>query len=294
MRDLADNKIVDLSKFHNVAIYIDYENIYKILLKEHTNLIHIGFFEHMQAWCEKRHLRIVKTVAYCNFDNRDLHDSFHQTLLQEYGVSTVHTSNRGKNYADLQISIDAINDMYLNSNIDEFIIISNDKDMSPLLSSIKSNKRKVSLITAGELYDHAICNVPDEHYNLFDIIGKSSVKSLYIGYIQEKVYENLSKFLNDILLTPMSFKKRDYVCTLSNHVRHFSLMEYEMLSIYKNLYKEGKFLIYRYTYRDKDYYGIITIDVQQILINNSLLEENDFVSDFDFDIKIEESYNNFL
>ena len=67
-----------------------------------------------------------------------------------------------------------------------------------------------------------------------------------------------------------------------------------MLSIYKNLYKEGKFLIYRYTYRDKDYYGIITIDVQQILINNSLLEENDFVSDFDFDIKIEESYNNFL
>ena len=43
--------------------------------------------------------------------------------------------------------------VYLNENIDEFIIISNDKDMSPLINTIKANKRKAVLITANDNYE---------------------------------------------------------------------------------------------------------------------------------------------
>ena len=82
-----------------------------------------------------------------------MYDSYHQSKLQEYGVETVHTSNRGKNYADMQLAIDVLNQMYLNENIDEFIIISNDKDMSPLINTIKANKRKAVLITANDNYE---------------------------------------------------------------------------------------------------------------------------------------------
>lgn len=283
----------DLSTFHNVAIYIDYENVYKILLKEHKNLIHMGFFEHMQSWCKSQHLRIIKTVAYCNFDNIDLHESFHQTLLQEYGVSTIHTSNRGKNYADLQISIDAINDMYLNNNIDAFIIVSNDKDMSPLINSIKSNKRKVILITAGDLYDHAIQNVPDEHFDIQNIIDTSSVESLYVDYIQKKVYENLCSFLDELIYNKNTFKKYDYTYTLSNLVEHFSLMEYEMLSIFKKLFMDKKIFVYKYEYRDATYYGIICDKFKESLVNNGTFQEDDFVDNFNFDEKIEASYCKF-
>ena len=52
-----------------------------------------------------------------------MHDSYHQSLLQSCGVETIHTSNQGKNFADLQITIDVLNAMHMNSNIDEFMII---------------------------------------------------------------------------------------------------------------------------------------------------------------------------
>ena len=55
--------------------------------------------------------------------------------MQSYGVETIHTSNQGKNYADLKLAIDVLNSMYTNDNIDEFIIMSNDKDMTPLLNT---------------------------------------------------------------------------------------------------------------------------------------------------------------
>lgn len=142
-----------MAEFHNVAIFIDYENIYKVLLPENKNLLRMGFFEKLREWCKTNSQRIVKIVSYCKYDNSDLYDSYHQSKLQEYGVETVHTSNRGKNYADMQLAIDVLNQMYLNENIDEFIIISNDKDMSPLINTIKANKRKAVLITANDNYE---------------------------------------------------------------------------------------------------------------------------------------------
>ena len=33
------------NKFYNVALFIDYENICKTLIKKHTNVIRLGFFE---------------------------------------------------------------------------------------------------------------------------------------------------------------------------------------------------------------------------------------------------------
>ena len=213
----------------NVAIYIDYENIYKTLLKEKKNLLREGFFESISKWCKDNNLRIVKIVAYCNFDNEDLYKSYHQTILQEYGVNTVHTSNRGKNYADLQISIDAINDMYLNHNIDEFIIMSNDKDMSPLLNTIKSNKKKAILLTVGETYDYALCNVPDEHITLESILEKVDENNLYIHHIEDKVHENIQMYVREqlnLFSKKEEFKKFELNYAVENQVKYKHIMEY--------------------------------------------------------------------
>ena len=87
----------------NVAVFIDYENVYKALLEEKTNVLRLAFFEKLRKWCSEHQRRVVRIVVYCNFDNMDLHESFHQSVLQSYGVETVHTSNQGKNYADLKI-----------------------------------------------------------------------------------------------------------------------------------------------------------------------------------------------
>lgn len=90
----------------NVAVFIDYENVYKALLERHTNVLRLAFFEKLRKWCSEHQRRVAKIAVYCNFDNIDLHESYHQSILQSYGVETVHTSNQGKNYADLKITID--------------------------------------------------------------------------------------------------------------------------------------------------------------------------------------------
>ena len=75
----------------NVAVFIDYENVHKALLAQRTNILRLSFFEKLRKWCSNNQRRVVRIVVYCNFDNVDLHDSYHQSILQNYGVETVHT-----------------------------------------------------------------------------------------------------------------------------------------------------------------------------------------------------------
>ena len=165
------------NNLYNAALFIDYENVYKNLLHENRNIIRDGFFEKIRKWCQKNNRRLVKIAVYCNYDNQDLHESYHQSLLQSYGVESIHTSNQGKNFADLQITIDVLTAMHLNNNIDEFLIMSNDKDMTPLLNNIRYNKRKVSVITVGNKYNDAICSFSDEQIKYENIIEESVEKS---------------------------------------------------------------------------------------------------------------------
>lgn len=178
------------NNLYNVALFIDYENVYLNLLEENRNVIRDGFFEKIREWCRKNNRRLVKIAVYCNFDNEDLHDSFHQSLLQSYGVESIHTSNQGKNFADLQITIDVLNAMHLNNNIDEFMIMSNDKDRTPLLNNIRYNKRKVSVITVGTKYNDAICSFSDEQIK-YEEVYKESVSKPYIDVLEERIEKNL-------------------------------------------------------------------------------------------------------
>jgi predicted nuclease of predicted toxin-antitoxin system len=277
-----------------VAIYIDYENVYKTLLGECKNLLRLGFFEKIQKWCKLKNLRIVKIIAYCNFDNKDLMESRHQTRLQEYGVNTVHTSNRGKNYADLQITIDALNDMYINENIDEFIIMSNDKDMSPLLNTIKLNKRKVTLLTVGHSYDFALCNVPDEHITLDDILSIEMDGDLYIQRVENAVKDNLENYAKSNLEAAInkkaSFKHIEIKYYVENQDTYSSIMEYELYNMLKNLYEKKALTVYRYIYANSTFYAIMPTAYLEMAIKNEIISKDDVVDSYDFDSLIKRSY----
>jgi len=286
------------NKLYNVAIYIDYENVYKTLLYQYKNLLRLGFFEKLNKWCKNRNLRIVKIIAYCNFDNRDLMESRHQTKLQEYGVSTIHTSNRGKNYADLQITIDALNDMYINNNIDEFIIMSNDKDMSPLLNTIKLNKRKVTLLTVGDNFDFALCNVPDEHITLNDILSiEMDENDFYIKRAEDEIRENIISYarsnLDNAINGISSFKHIEVKYYVTNQDTFRSVMEYEIYNILKILYEENIIFIYRYTYRDIEYYAMMPTIYKDEALDHNILTLDDIVENYDFDSLIKKSYEEF-
>ncbi len=279
----------------NVAVYVDYENIHKTLIKRNTNILREGFFEKLRAWCASNKKRIVQTQVYCNFDNEDLYQSHHQTTLQNYGVETIHTSNQGKNYADLKISIDVLTSMYSNNNIDEFIIVSNDKDMIPLLNAIRANKRNVCVITAGDDYNRAICEFVDQHITLEDVC-KTEAGHLIISDIKDRFWDNFVKYIDEKVAmhqagNDYSHYALDY--NIKKSVGFFKLMTYELLTIIKDLYQEDKIIFYTYDYRGQTFVALLPTDKKQDFINKSLIDEKRIIENYDIDKEIQAEYSKY-
>ena len=277
--------------FYNVAVFIDYENIYKTLLFQRKNLLREGFFEKFRIWCKEHNRRIIKIVAYCNFDNEDLYNSYHQTRLQAYGIDTIHTSNKGKNFADLQITIDVLNNMYLNKNIDEFIIMSNDKDMTPLLNTIKVNKRKVTLITAADCFDNLIINFPDEHIRLEDILA-TECKKLLIEDIQDEVLKNMNNYFERIINNNFTDYSFDY--NVANNAKYFKIMEYEVANIFNILHDKKEIFFYNYNYRGKTVLALAPISFKQNMIDNKAISKEQILEEYNSNDLVDKKYSEYV
>lgn len=296
MEKMFDGKNEKCRELYNVALFIDYENVYKNLLDENRNVIRDGFFEKVREWCNRNNRRLVKIAVYCNFDNDDMHDSYHQSLLQSYGVETIHTSNQGKNFADLQITIDVLTAMHVNTNIDEFIIMSNDKDMTPLLNNIRYNKRKVSVITVGDKYNDAICSFADEQVSYEDIVS-ISVEHMVIDSLEEKIFKNLgylfgknkSNYENQ-RTGELSHMNMDYFCT--TQMKLCNLMLYEVYNCVKELYNKGEVLFYSYIFKGKIWTGICPKGEKDFLKKSGKIYEQNFLK-LDFDKIVAEVYDKY-
>lgn len=271
--------------FHNVAIFIDYENVHKTLLNSYTNAIREGFFEKLKIWCKEHNRRIVKIVVYCNFDNKDLYESHHQSFLQSYGVETVHTSNQGKNFADLKLAIDVLNSMYTNNNIDEFIIMSNDKDMTPLLNTVRANKRKASILTTGSSYNSVLCEFADEQIKFEDIIKSVGNGHLIINDIEQKFLSDIKKYVYAAISAYEENNKQDYKRHYNvdyfseQQSSYYNVMKYEILNIMHLLYENGDILFYKHIYKGNNTLAIVPTIYIAYFISNNIIKEEDLCED---------------
>lgn len=284
------------SNLYNVALFIDYENVYLNLLEQNSNVIRDGFFEKIREWCRKNNRRLVKIAVYCNYDNEDLHNSFHQSLLQSYGVESIHTSNQGKNFADLQITIDVLTAMHLNDNIDEFMIMSNDKDMTPLLNNIRYNKRKVSIVTVGDKYNEAICSFSDEQIKYEDVI-KEDVPHTYIEALEEKIEKNLTYIFernkSNYTYDPSRFFQHigfEFFCKMQMKV--CNLMIYEVYNCVKNLALDQKVVFYKYKHKSADYVGICPYADKGYLKDKVGVNETGFIT-LDLESEVRDLYSKY-
>lgn len=278
----------------NVAVFIDYENVYRALLEQHTNVLRLAFFEKLRKWCSEHQRRVVRIAVYCNFDNIDLHESYHQSILQSYGVETVHTSNQGKNYADLKITIDVLTSMYSNNNIDEFFIVSNDKDMTPLLNIIRANKRNVSIITTGNAYNPAICEFADSHITL-ETICQEEVEHKIIDSVAESYWEKFEAYVAGQIAkygetNRYSHSELNYA--LKNEIRYTKVMQYELASIIKDFYDNRQVFFYSYVFGAKQCTGFAPISQKQGLISLGIIQDADIIENYDIQSVIDDLYSN--
>lgn len=305
-----------MNRERTVMIFIDYENVHKLMIHEKKNLLGVYFFEKLRKWCEKEKLRILDIKVYCNFDITDLHNSKHQSKLQSYGLETFHTSNKGKNYADLKITTDLLEELYENTNINGFIIISNDKDMTPLIKMVKRYKDFIYLITNKNCYDIALKNFPDKQINIEDILNEIKDEEIDVEIkeykkIEEELLENLEDFFKK---SENKGKVHSFDYYIENTVSYFAIYEYELLTLLKNICQDSKLVLYRYQNHGKNFIGIFPkskekdflnlkpkgsykfkpgtkTEDEDLLKNDDLLEIEEVVSFFEE--KIKKSYEKF-
>lgn len=211
-------------------------------------------------------------------------------------MESIHTSNQGKNFADLQITIDVLTAMHLNDNIDEFMIMSNDKDMTPLLNNIRYNKRKVSVVTVGTKYNEAICSFSDEQIKYEDIIQENVLES-YIHVLEERIEKNLVNTFNKYKSKCSSDSTAhfqhigfEYFCEMQ--MKNCHLMIYEVYNCIKNLNDRGGLVFYKYKFKSHPYIGIAPYAEKAYLTGALGIAESDFTVP-DIDKKIIDLYKKY-
>ncbi|MCE5203417.1 MAG: NYN domain-containing protein [Coriobacteriales bacterium] len=70
----------------------------------------------------------------------------YREVMHDAGIQMMEIPERGmtgKNYADIQLSVDALDLCYSKEHIDTFVIVSGDSDFTPLVSKLKENGKSV-------------------------------------------------------------------------------------------------------------------------------------------------------
>ncbi|MBN1410534.1 MAG: PTS sugar transporter subunit IIA [Spirochaetales bacterium] len=151
----------------STAVFVDYENIYKQLEKYNKNPIELDFFNKLAEILGRNQFKIQKFIVFTNFDQKEFRETKHQTLLQSWGLETRHTSNYGKNSADLELTVDVLNTLHHDPHTEVFVLISCDRDLIPLVKALKA-KNKVVFIISTEKGTHNIVKTYADYYMLID------------------------------------------------------------------------------------------------------------------------------
>jgi uncharacterized LabA/DUF88 family protein len=168
----------------SAVAYIDYENIFELMRMYGVNPIEINFFPVLlDRFKNVYNLKIISVVAYSNFEKKL--QGRHQSLLQGLGVETRHSASNGKNFGDLQLTVDALTTLFKNSAIEVFIIISSDRDIIPLLKAIKYENKTTVVLTTKNGFNGNSKNYADLHEFIEDIFNLTPQSTLTSGEIEE-------------------------------------------------------------------------------------------------------------
>jgi uncharacterized LabA/DUF88 family protein len=150
------------SRHFNAMVYVDYENILELLKAYGKNPLEIDFFRVIQSRLAAAGIKIIDFLVYGNFEKKTPGGN-QQSFLRAMGLQTRHASNNGKNSGDLELTVDALKDLFKNPNIDIFVIISSDRDIIPLLKTIKYENKLSYIFSTQNGFNQIVTKYADFH-----------------------------------------------------------------------------------------------------------------------------------
>jgi hypothetical protein len=157
--------------------YVDYENIIKLLKVYGKDPLEIDFFRVIQDRLAVVSLKVIDFIVYGNFEKKVSND---QSFLRGMGLQTRHASNNGKNSGDLELTVDALKDLYKNPNIGIFVIISSDRDIIPLLKAIKYENKLSYVYSTRNGFNQIVAKYADFHEYIEDIFTLAPIDRVTI------------------------------------------------------------------------------------------------------------------
>ena len=119
-------------KLHSVAVFIDFENL--AFSSQHS--IDLGLLLEQIASVEQIHLK----RAYGDWTRLS---SYRDQLLDQAIESIQVWSGNGKNWADVRIAVDAMEQLFTNSRLASFVIVSGDRDFCSLINYLREHGKYV-------------------------------------------------------------------------------------------------------------------------------------------------------
>lgn len=164
----------------NAMVYVDYENILELLKVYQKSPLEIDFFRVIQSRLTEAGIKIIDILVYGNFEKKTAGGN-QQTFLRAMGLQTRHASNNGKNSGDLELTVDALKDLFKNPNIDIFVIISSDRDIIPLLKTIKYENKLSFVISTQNGFNQIVAKYADFHEFIETIFQLALPEPLDLG-----------------------------------------------------------------------------------------------------------------
>lgn len=145
------------SQAGEVAVFWDYENV-KIAAQGIQAPLAESLVEYSQS---QGHTRL--KIVYSNW--RREKEPLVQALYS-LGFEPIHVSTGKENAVDVKLTVDCLNTAYQYPHIQQFIIVTGDRDFVPLVNALKTLEKRVILIGRAEVASNQLLLSADEFIDL--------------------------------------------------------------------------------------------------------------------------------
>ncbi|HHW99282.1 MAG TPA: NYN domain-containing protein [Firmicutes bacterium] len=159
----------------NVALFIDYENVYWSLKNNYTLVFQPGRLIDLIKQEAQKEGQVVLALAYADFDQPEFKGL--QTDLQRRSVEPRHVFSKSfpegvrKNAADIELSLDALELMYTRDDIDTYVLVCGDRDLIQLIRKLHTRNKRVSVIGVSRTTSSDLVMFSDMFTDIESLLG---------------------------------------------------------------------------------------------------------------------------
>ncbi|MGF1514440.1 MAG: NYN domain-containing protein [Elainellaceae cyanobacterium] len=166
-----------------IAVFWDYENV-KVAAKG----VKAPLAESLVSYSEKKgHTRFKMVYANWRREREPLVQA-----LYSLGFEPIHVSTGKENSVDIKLTVDCLNTAHHHPHIQQFIIVTADRDFVPLVNALRTLRKRVTLIGRTETASEQLLLSADEFIDLEKLASDNRYATAKEDLVTRDTWQNIS------------------------------------------------------------------------------------------------------